>query len=123
MTTTVHNGQSLPSKPWRGYFGHALLYGQDVDRVRKAKARIGLAILTFVLIFGGIATRLVLFATASENHVVRRGGSQERMAATRPIIRDRNDLLLAIDVNAPSLFAEPRKILDVDEAVELLTAV
>ena len=32
-------------------------------------------------------------------------------------------MILATDVRAPSLFAEPRKIIDVDEATELLTAV
>ncbi|MEP7029812.1 MAG: penicillin-binding protein 2, partial [Pseudolabrys sp.] len=36
---------------------------------------------------------------------------------------DRNGQILATDVKTPSLFAEPRKIIDVDEAVELLTAV
>ncbi len=112
-----------PAKPGRRYFGHALLYGRDVDRGRKAKARIGLAIAVFVVIFGVIATRLVMFATTTDNHGGRRGAVQERMAATRPDILDRNGQILATDINAPSLFAEPRKILDVDEAVELLTAV
>jgi cell division protein FtsI (penicillin-binding protein 3) len=32
-------------------------------------------------------------------------------------------MILATDVRAPSLFAEPRKIIDVDESTELLTAV
>jgi cell division protein FtsI (penicillin-binding protein 3) len=112
-----------PAKPWRRYFGHALLYGRDIDRGRKVKARIGLAIAVFVVIFGVIATRLVMFATTPDNHRGFRGAAQERMAATRPDILDRNGQILATDINAPSLFAEPRKILDVDEAVELLTAV
>ena len=32
-------------------------------------------------------------------------------------------MIIATDVKTPSLFAEPRKLIDVDEAVELLTAV
>ncbi|MBL8905150.1 MAG: penicillin-binding protein 2 [Rhizobiales bacterium] len=40
----------------------------------------------------------------------------------RPDIVDRNGVLLASDVRVPSLFADPQKIIDVDEAVELLTA-
>ena len=45
------------------------------------------------------------------------------MATARPDIVDRNGRILATDVTVPSLYAEPRKIIDVDEAVELLTAV
>jgi cell division protein FtsI (penicillin-binding protein 3) len=40
----------------------------------------------------------------------------------RPDIVDRNGVVLASDISLPSLFADPRKIIDVDEAVELLTA-
>src|SRR5262249_6680901 len=38
-------------------------------------------------------------------------------------ILDRNGEILATDVRTPSLFAEPHRIIDVDEASELLTAV
>src|SRR5205814_16920 len=40
----------------------------------------------------------------------------------RPDIVDRNGVVLATDIAVASLYADPRKILDVDEAVELLTA-
>ena len=40
----------------------------------------------------------------------------------RPDIVDRNGVLLATDVAVASLYADPRKIIDIDEAVELLTA-
>jgi cell division protein FtsI (penicillin-binding protein 3) len=40
----------------------------------------------------------------------------------RPDIVDRNGVLLATDLAVASLYADPRKIIDVDEAVELLTA-
>ena len=112
-----------PAEPWRRYLGHALLYGRNIDRGAKAKARIGVAIAAFALIYGMIAARLVMFATASENHVLHPRPSQNVVAATRPDIFDRNGQILATDVRASSLFAEPRKIIDVDEAVELLTAV
>ena len=35
----------------------SLLYGHDVDRAVKAKARLGLAIVAFVAIYGVIGTR------------------------------------------------------------------
>jgi cell division protein FtsI (penicillin-binding protein 3) len=40
----------------------------------------------------------------------------------RPDIVDRNGVVLATDIRVGSLYADPRKILDVEEAVELLTA-
>lgn len=40
----------------------------------------------------------------------------------RPDIVDRNGVLLATDIRIASLYADPRKIVDVDETVELLTA-
>ncbi|MDE2445208.1 MAG: penicillin-binding protein 2, partial [Alphaproteobacteria bacterium] len=43
-------------------------------------------------------------------------------AIPRPDIVDRNGAVLATDIEVASLFADPRKISDVDEAVELLTA-
>ena len=53
----------------------------------------------------------------------RRAGSQDAVATARPDILDRNGQILATDVRMPSLFGEPRRIIDVDEATELLTAV
>ena len=100
-----------------------LLYGRDVNRTVKAKARLGLAILAFAGIYGVIALRLVMFAAVSDGHGERRSVGQDAVATARPDIVDRNGRILATDVKAPSLFAEPRKLIDVDEAVELLTAV
>jgi cell division protein FtsI (penicillin-binding protein 3) len=101
----------------------SLLYGQGVDRNVKAKARLGLAIVAFAAIFSVIAVRLVMFAAGTEGHGGRRSMAQDAVATARPDILDRNGEILATDVKTPSLFAEPRKIIDVDEAVELLTAV
>jgi cell division protein FtsI (penicillin-binding protein 3) len=100
-----------------------LLYGRNVDRSAKAKARVGLALVVFGAVYLAIAARLLMFAVAPESHFVRRGAHRDAVATARPDIVDRNGLILATDVRAPSLFAEPRRIIDVDEAVELLTAV
>ncbi len=45
------------------------------------------------------------------------------IATSRPDIVDRNGEILATDINMSSVFAEPRNILDPDEATELLTSV
>jgi cell division protein FtsI (penicillin-binding protein 3) len=114
--------QAEPVESWRQRMLRGLLYGQNVDRARKARARIGLAIAGFAIIYATIGVRLVSFAIAPDNHAARRGVSQDAVATARPDIIDRNGEILATDVKAASLFAEPRRIIDVDEATELLTA-
>jgi cell division protein FtsI (penicillin-binding protein 3) len=101
----------------------SFLYGRDIDRSVKTRARLGLAIVAFAGIYGVIALRLVMFATVSDGHGTRRSVGQDAVATARPDIIDRNGQILATDVKTPSLFAEPRKLIDVDEAEELLTAV
>src|SRR5437016_7252305 len=108
---------------WPRRLSHALLYGPNVDRAAKAKARLGLAIAVFALGYGVIAGRLVMFAVAPESQLVRRSNAADAVATARPDILDRNGEILATDVRAASLYAEPHRIIDVDEAVELLTAV
>ena len=99
-----------------------LLYGAGVDRAAKARARVGLAIAVFALIYAVIAGRLVLYALSSAPAALRRVAANDAVAPARPAILDRNGEILATDVRLPSLYAEPRKIIDVDEAAELLTA-
>jgi cell division protein FtsI (penicillin-binding protein 3) len=111
------------SEPRRRRWMRTLLYGRNVDRTAKARARVGLAIVAFAAVYTAIAVRLVMFAVVPESHFSRRVGSRDAVATARPDILDRNGLILATDVRAPSLFGEPRKIIDVDEATELLTAV
>src|SRR5262249_25887650 len=110
-------------EPWRRRLLASLLYGRGVDRAAKTRARIGLTVLVFALGYTVIATRLVMFATAPEGHGSRRVIAQDAVATARPDILDRNGEILATDVRTPSLFAEPHRIIDVDEASELLTAV
>jgi len=117
------DARPLRVMPWHRRLVQAMLYGRDVDRDRKAKARLGLAVLGFVVIYGIIASKLVIFAIAPDSHAARRGSSGDALATARPDILDRNGEILATDVKTPSLFGEPRRIIDVDEAIELLTAV
>ena len=63
-----------------------------------------------------------MFAVGADSHGARRTASQDAIATARPDIVDRNGEILATDVKAPSLFGEPRRIIDKDEAIELLTA-
>jgi cell division protein FtsI (penicillin-binding protein 3) len=112
-------GQSAPSK------GSIMTHARELFRLRvdKSTARVRLASLCFVGLFGLIGGRLVYLAVTSDNSSgVRRAASSE-ISAARPDIVDRNGVVLATDVKMVSVFAEPRNIVDKDEAVELLTAV
>jgi cell division protein FtsI (penicillin-binding protein 3) len=113
-----------PAKvPWRRALVRTLLYGRNVDRTAKTRARLGLVIMMFTIGYAVIAARLVMFAAVPEGHIGRRTMVQDAIATARPDILDRNGEILATDVRAPSLFAEPHRIIDVDEATELLTGV
>ncbi|MDA9433275.1 peptidoglycan D,D-transpeptidase FtsI family protein [Bradyrhizobium sp. CCBAU 51627] len=111
-----------PPEPWRQRLIRSLLYGRNVDRAAKARARVGLAMLAFATVYALIGGRLVMFAIGADAHSARRAASQEVVATARPDIVDRNGAILATDVKASSLFGEPRRIIDKDEAIELLTA-
>jgi cell division protein FtsI (penicillin-binding protein 3) len=127
-TTTAVAAAVAPSRPavaagpWRRRMLRALLYGK-ADRSVKARARIGLAIIAFTAVYAIIAGRLVLYAMTPDSHGARRGSAADAVATARPDVLDRNGEILATDVRAPSLFGEPKRLIDVDEAVELLTAV
>jgi cell division protein FtsI (penicillin-binding protein 3) len=109
-------------EPWRQRFVRSLLYGRNVDRTAKARARVGFAMLAFAAAYAVIAGRLVMFAIGADAHGARHTAAQDAIATARPDIVDRNGEVLATDVKTPSLFGEPRRIIDKDEAIELLTA-
>ena len=89
-----------------------MLAGQN--RIRLIGLCFGLA---FLAISGKLA-KLTLFPDADDSRtpVVQ----EDRLP--RPDIVDRNGVLLATDVAVASLYADPSKIIDLDEAIELLTA-
>lgn len=92
-------------------------------KVRKnlTRSRIRIAIGGLIVVFLVIAARLVFLGMTDE---VNAADSAAGGGATgiRPAIVDRNGQELAVDIRVPSMFAEPRRIIDVDEAVEKLHA-
>ncbi len=123
MTALEQTASLLPAEPWRRRVVRSLLYGNGIDRATKARARVGLAIVAFALIYSVIAVRLVMFAAMHDSRTVHRVVSGDAIGTARPDILDRNGEVLGIDVRVPSLYGEPRRLIDVDEAVDDLTAV
>jgi cell division protein FtsI (penicillin-binding protein 3) len=89
----------------------------------KSPSRVRLAAWIFLGLYGVIAGKLVDFGLRPDSPLSIKRAAAEAIAAARPDILDRNGEILATDVKVMSVFAEPRRIIDKDEAVELLTAV
>ena len=95
-----------------------------VSAVRdQGRFRLRLAILMFVLVYAVIAGRLIMLGfeeKAPENY---RLGAEAAISAARPDLVDRNGEILATDIQTASLYAEPRRILDVDDAAIAINSV
>ncbi|WP_181702544.1 peptidoglycan D,D-transpeptidase FtsI family protein [Chthonobacter albigriseus] len=87
------------------------------------RVRLYITMAAFVAVYGTIAGRLVQYGLMEPADAVALGSAQSAIAASRPDIIDRNGIILATDVKTASLYAEPRRIVDPDEATELLATV
>ena len=69
-----------PTEPWRQRLIRGLLYGRNVDRAVKARARVGFTIIAFAAIYAVIGGRLVMFAI---------GPTPMARARPQPVMRSR----------------------------------
>ena len=88
----------------------------------RPRGRVVIAMACFAVAFATAGARLVHYGLEDPT---KRAFASAGLAtlASRPDLVDRNGRLLATDIRTASLFAEPRRIVDVDEAVETLTRV
>jgi len=99
----------------------------EFEGVRKAqgtqaKNRIIIAIACFGVFYSVIGARLVQYGMRSPE-TVSSIARADQLLISRPDLLDRNGEVLATDIRTVSLFAEPNKIVDADEAIELLATV
>jgi cell division protein FtsI (penicillin-binding protein 3) len=87
------------------------------------RRRIRIAAALFLLVFGVLAGRLVMFGLTPESSGATAAAADEGLTRSRPDLVDRNGQILATDIKMSSVYAEPRNILDPDEATELLSSV
>src|SRR5579883_481690 len=92
-------------------------------RLDKSGGRIRLITLGLFLIYAGIGGRLILLGLSREPPQTLKTAADDAISGARPDLLDRNGEILATDIKTMSAFAEPRRIIDKDEAVELITAV
>ncbi|CCM76979.1 peptidoglycan D,D-transpeptidase FtsI family protein [Rhizobium mesoamericanum] len=102
--------------------GNMPIEGSRKKRAGQAKSRVGLLIVGFLTVYCVIGGRLVEYAIRDPD-VVSSILPPDRLMASRPDILDRNGEVLATDIRTVSLFAEPNKVVDADEAVEKLATV
>ncbi|MGB3501450.1 MAG: penicillin-binding protein 2 [Mesorhizobium sp.] len=96
-----------------------------VDARRKSsggrkRGRVAITAALFFGVYGVIGGRLVYLGIQEPKVQTALNG---RVVASRPDIVDRNGEVLATDIKTASLYAEPKNILDADEAIELLSTV
>lgn len=119
MTAPEQNAAPGESRPQRARRVVADLFSTTLA---KSGSRMRFVALLFFGLYGVIGARLVYLGFKPEPTTMRRAAA-EAAAAARPDVLDRNGEILATDVKTMSVFAEPRRIIDKDEATELLTAV
>ncbi len=98
------------------------LDGSRKTRRSLTKARIRWVVAALILIFGAVAGRLVQLGLVVQDNTIE-GQTRDLITASRPAILDRNGLELAVDIRVPSLFAEPRRVIDVEEAAQAIHSV
>jgi cell division protein FtsI (penicillin-binding protein 3) len=98
------------------------LDGARKSRGNLTKARIRWVILALLIVFGTVAGRLIQLGWVVTDTTIE-GQARDIITASRPALLDRNGLEMAVDIRVPSLYAEPRRIIDVEEAVQKLRTV
>ncbi len=89
----------------------------------KSGFRLKLIGLAFLCVFATIDVKLIRLGVSKEPPRSLKSAAADAVSGARPDLLDRNGEILATDIKTMSVFAEPRRIIDKDEAVELLTAV
>lgn len=96
--------------------------GHRTQNLQVMGKRLGIAFWMLVLGFGVVVARLAWLGSLEAPSGID-GRVLNATLASRPTVFDRNGVPMALDIRVPSLFAEPRRIIDVDEAVEAIGAV
>jgi cell division protein FtsI (penicillin-binding protein 3) len=92
-------------------------------RLDRSGARIRTAALGMLVAYAAIGAKLVVLGLSHDPPQTLKADADQAVSGARPDLLDRNGEILATDIKTMSVFAEPNRIIDKDEAVELITAV
>ena len=92
-------------------------------RLDRSSARVRTIALGLFVAYAGIGVKLLVLGLSHDPPQTLKTAADDAVSGARPDLLDRNGAVLATDVKTMSVFAEPNRIIDVDEAVELITAV
>ena len=88
-----------------------------------SRGRIVFAGLAFAVVYAAVGLKLAGLGMASDDHSDALASGSAQVSTARPDLLDRNGEVLATDIRSASLYAEPKRIIDVDEAIEALASV
>ncbi|NWJ23077.1 penicillin-binding protein 2 [Rhizobium sp. RM] len=116
---------SLIARTRKGAIGKLVLSPKKPRRTSpvRHRQRVALLFAAFAIGYGVIAARLVHYGQVSESDTTASIPRSPGAIASRPDIVDRHGQLIATDVNLVSLYAEPRRVVDPNEAIEKLASV
>lgn len=111
MTTADHLDGAGPLRPAQNYPEIIEVHGTARIHNRITRGRIGIVAMLLVAGFLLIGGRLVQLGQVKVDDSIE-GVTRDIIQASRPPIVDRNGIAIAVDIRVPSLYAEPRRIVD-----------
>ncbi len=87
------------------------------------RKRIGVAAIAFILVFGVVSARMAQIAMSGGPDVMALANGGHTLSKDRPDILDRNGLIMATDLEVASVYADARKVWDVEETAQALNSV
>src|ERR1700722_1461428 len=95
-------------------FARALLS----TRLDRSSARVRTVALGLFFAYAGIGVKLLVLGLSHDQPQTLKTAADDAVSGARPGLLDGNGKILASDAKSMSLFAEPNRIIDIDEAVE-----
>ncbi|HEX2887966.1 penicillin-binding protein 2 [Vineibacter terrae] len=115
--------EATPARDVRQRLAPQNLPGRDALEVARARLSVGAALFAVLFVAVGLRMSYVSLVRDGNEPGVARAAHPAQVQADRADILDRNGVVLATSLPVVSLFATPRLVMDVEEAVQKLSKV